>query len=114
MISIIIDNLTKHFFWFVLITTIILYIILRWKRSEKKKSQCNEPTSNLIYLILWPALLYAIYYLFLRKSPPPIQNTLNTLNTQNIQNTRAPAKGINKSSTSLMSSPYPNSNSISV
>ena len=100
MITMINDNVNKHFYWFVILTTIMLYMYLRWKRNQQ---QSNNPKSNLVYLLLWPLSLYSIHHLFLSKkstTTPPNQFL-------------TPANNNTSSSTELMSSPYPNSDSIS-
>lgn len=98
MISVVNQITMQNFHWFVAATTVMLYMYLRWKRNQRPQS--SKPQSNLVYLLLWPVSLYSIYYLFLYK------NTTTTIPSQVNNNDR--------SSTVLMSSPYPNSDSISV
>uniref|UniRef100_A0A6C0H6E9 Uncharacterized protein n=1 Tax=viral metagenome TaxID=1070528 RepID=A0A6C0H6E9_9ZZZZ len=99
----------QHFHWIVAITTIVLYFYLRWKRTRNHQSPRIKPKSNLVYLLLWPATLYGIYYFFFNKSD----------GAQHASPLIEPVKPSNRSdnhsdTTALLSSPYPNSDSISV
>jgi hypothetical protein len=59
-----------NFHAFVFISTIVVYIILR---SYKKSETEDKKTSNLIYVLLVPVILYGGHYYF-NKNPNTIPN----------------------------------------
>jgi hypothetical protein len=58
-----------NFHAFVFISTIVVYIILR---SYKKSETEDKKTSNLIYVLLVPVILYGGHYYFNNKNTIPI------------------------------------------
>ncbi|NBP13899.1 hypothetical protein EBU95_05785 [bacterium] len=99
----------QNFHWFVAITTVVLYLYLRWKRTRNPQQSGIKPKSNLVYLLLWPATLYVIYYFFFNTSHGSTQASplIEPVKPSNRHNN-------SHSNTALLSSPYPNSDSISV
>ncbi len=86
--------INKNFHAFVIITTIVFYVILR---SYKKPNNENKKPSNLIYVLLIPITLYGGNYLYNLSS-----NT--TITSTPIQNL----------SDDLLSVPYPVSSNSSI
>lgn len=82
-----------NFHAFVFITTIVFYVVLR---SYKKSEPENKKTSNLIYVLSVPIVLYGGHY-FLYKN----KNTLTPTQIQNNQNIESSL------SDDLLTTPYP-------
>lgn len=89
--------MNTNFHAFVFISTIVVYIILR---SYKKSEPEEKKTSNLIYVLLVPVILYSGHYYFNKTSS---QGTIiETPNTQS------------SVSEELLTTPYPISSSDSL
>lgn len=60
-------NVFSNFHVFVLASTLLYYILLRlYKRSVLNQEKNVEETSNLIYVLFIPVLLYLTKFLFLK------------------------------------------------
>lgn len=91
-----IDININNFNVFVLVCTILFYVMLRYYKHSILMPQNANRKSNLIYISFVPFVLYSFYYWFIYKK----------------QGAPQPQPGImseNISSTELLSSPYPNS-----
>lgn len=82
-----------NFHAFVFITTIVFYIILR---SYKKKEPEHKKTSNLIYVLAIPIILYGGHYFFYKDKDKSV--TLNNSQLTEISS---------HTSEDLLSIPYP-------
>lgn len=92
---------TTNFHWFAFISTLVYFFILK-RYAQKIESRSNSTPkkhSNLIYLLFWPTSLYVFYYMFIYKHGIGIDKNM-------VYN--------NSDTTKLMSSPYPNSDSLSL
>jgi multisubunit Na+/H+ antiporter MnhB subunit len=88
-----------NFHAFVFIATIVFYIILR---SYKKKEPEDKKTSNLIYVLLVPIILYTGNYFYQKNK----QNTLSQEQLPSIEHSI---------SDDLLTAPYPvSSDSLSI
>lgn len=86
----------NNFNVFVLVCTILFYVMLRYYKHSISMPQNANRRSNLIYISFVPFVLYSSYYLFIYKKQVAPQ----------------PQSGIvseNISSSELLSSAYPNS-----
>lgn len=97
-------SFTTEFHIFVFISTVVYFILLkRYKNDiEKNINSNNEPSSNLIYILFLPFILYSTQLLlksnFFKKGNTQINKTLPSQN----YNTYKPP-----SSDGLLSAPYP-------
>jgi hypothetical protein len=82
-----------NFHAFVFITTIVFYVVLR---SYKKSEPETKKTSNLIYVLSVPIILYGGHY-FLYKD----KNTSTPTQIQHLQDTEPSLSG------DLLTTPYP-------
>ncbi len=89
---------STNFHTFVLVTTLLYYIILR---KMKKKDTQIDTKQYLFYVLYFPLTLYACYYFFSSTIP---QNQPQTINIQLPQRLKSVA-----SSDNLLSRPYPDS-----
>lgn len=86
-----------NFHVFVLVSTIIYYMLLRkYKSNITSNSTVSKTNSNFIYVLYVPVLLYTSYYFFIYQKDTSIMNTMARGNSSII-------------SDNLMSSPYPES-----
>lgn len=87
-----------NFHVFVLISTILYYIILRSYKgsiiSNERETKSTKTKSNFIYILFLPILLYIFYYFFIYKKESIV--TSDTDNSTVISH-------------NLMSAPYPDS-----
>lgn len=79
-----------NFHAFVFITTIVFYIVLR---SYKKKEPEHKKTSNLIYVLAVPIILYGGHYYLYKDKPIAIKSDLTEITSH--------------TSEDLLSIPYP-------
>lgn len=82
-----------NFHAFVFISTIVFYVILR---SYKKKEPEHKKTSNLIYVLLVPVILYGGNYFLYKKDNIPLS-----------LNNNVPSSTSSSHSEDLLSIPYP-------
>jgi hypothetical protein len=87
-----------NFHAFVFISTIVVYIILR---SYKKLEPKNKGSSNLIYVLLIPVILYGGQYYFNKSNTTNNNDILNNdiLNDNILNNERV--------SSDILTTPYP-------
>jgi hypothetical protein len=67
--------MNTNFHAFVFISTIVVYIVLR---SYKKSEPESKKTSNLIYVLLVPIILYGGHYYYSNYYTPKIQTNIET------------------------------------
>jgi len=97
-----------NFHLFVIITTIVYYILLRkYKRSLRNRTR-GKRQSRLVYLIFLPIVLYITYYFFSSKNAK-----LEYLESQNLTGGGGGGGFVESDnvSVSLMSSIYPTKSS---
>lgn len=86
-----------NFHAFVFIATFVVYVILK---SYKKTEPENKKTSNLIYVLFVPLILYGGHYYYNRNTPIP--NTITNSHNSSV-------------SEDLLTTPYPvSSDSLSI
>jgi len=91
-----------NFHWFVLISTIIFYVILRLYKSEiQSESKKKIKTSNFIYVLFLPLVLYILNFMYkIKEYTPKITVVDNIISISDI------------SEQPLLSTPYPESSII--
>lgn len=85
-----------NYHYFVLITTIIFYIILRMYKHQIKTESKN---SNLVYVLFVPVILYLAQFMYDR-------NDFSTVGANIINNQHIKADSITQS---ILTAPYPDS-----
>lgn len=98
----------ENFHIFVLVSTFVYYIVLRfYKSSVINQAKKNGESSNLIYILFVPALLYLTRFLFF-KSQIISNNYYNTIPQQSFsQQSYQPQSGSGLDR--YIKSPYPDS-----
>lgn len=90
-----------NFHWFVLISTIIFYIVLRFYKSQiQSESKKKIKTSNFIYVLFLPLTLYILNFMYKIREYTPKVNTINNMSISDM------------SEQPLLSTPYPESSII--
>lgn len=99
-------NLFKNYHFVVLFATLVNWILYKMygKSVEYKiKHPKEEPSSNFVYILYLPVLLYIIYFFFVNKNPSNI-----VVPNVTVQMPSAPIKPVSD----ILSVPYPPSSSI--
>ena len=91
-----------NFHWFVLISTIIFYIVLRLYKSQiQSESKKKIKTSNFIYVLFLPLTLYILNFMYkIKEYTPKVNNLDNIMSISDM------------SEQPLLSTPYPESSII--
>jgi len=91
---------------FVVITTIIVYIFL----SSKKKESNDETSTNIMYLLYIPVILYGGYYIFYSNPTKPENLGSSVSSDVSVKEiSLAPISQTYVPSDNLLSDPYPSS-----
>jgi multisubunit Na+/H+ antiporter MnhB subunit len=92
------------FHLFVLVSTILYFIVLRsYKKANKPSFRKSQKQSNFIYLLFVPVILYIAYYFFLGESGGT-STLADNYNDSILLDNRS-----SNISENLLSSPFPNS-----
>ena len=83
---------------FVLISTVIFYILLRIYKKSINKGKKKQ--SNLIYVLIVPLMMYLYHFMYIEKDVRQVDNVIDKLETV-VQSTLP--------SESLLTSPFPES-----
>lgn len=87
-----------NFHMFVLISTVIFYILLRIYKKSINKGKKKQ--SNLIYVLIVPLMMYLYHFMYIEKDVRQVDNVIDKLETV-VQSTLP--------SESLLTSPFPES-----
>lgn len=111
-----------NFHLFVVIVTIIFYIVLRfYKYNVQQEKRFDKSKSNFIYILFVPAILYLTQFMYINKQQISQNGVTNEFDiTKNVMNsnvmspvTKGPVTNIGDvSSESLLSAPFPESSTI--
>jgi hypothetical protein len=111
-----------NFHLFVVIVTIIFYIVLRfYKYNVQQEKRFDKSKSNFIYILFVPAILYLTQFMYINKQQISQDGVTNEFDvTKNVMNsnvmspvTKGPVTNIGDvSSESLLSAPFPESSTI--
>jgi hypothetical protein len=87
-----------NFHMFVLISTVVFYILLKiYKKSINKR---NKRKSNLVYVLIVPAIMYLYHFMYIQKDVTHTNNI--NISVASTSNTPLPSE-------SLLTSPFPES-----